>query len=160
MANSYVFTCTQPFITLACSRTCISQRRPSGALTLQFPPGPYTHTADPAVFIATTVVYVLEGDSVSIEAGIYFSSASEVQWFIGGQLLNIASNPQLSQTIEGDVYTLNIANINSQLVGLYTVLVTRDGGQTASDNVTVSYACECYSRLRHSNTYIHTGLEH
>ncbi len=107
-----------------------------------FHPHIHTHTADPAVFIATTVMYVLEGDSVSIEAGIYSSNTFEVQWFLGEQLLNITSNPQLSQTIEGNVYRLNIASINSQLLGLYTVVVTREG-QTASDNVTVFYACEC-----------------
>ncbi len=89
-------------------------------------------------------MYVLEGDSVSIEAGIYFSSTSEVQWFLGDQLLDIDTISQLSQTIEGNLYTLNIDSINSQLLGLYTVVVTREG-QNASDSVTVSYACECQS---------------
>ena len=105
---------------------------------------PHTHAciADPAVFIGTTVIKVLEGDSVSIEAGIYSSSPSEVQWFLGMQFLDIGSDPQLSQTIEGNVYTLNIASINSQRVGLYSVVVNRNG-QTAFDNVTVSYSCEC-----------------
>ena len=103
----------------------------------------HAHTADLAVFIATTVMYVLEGNSVSIDAGTYSSSTPEVQWFLGEQLLNISSDPQLSQTIEGNLYTLNIANISSQRVGLYTVVVTRDEKQAVSDNVTVSFACEC-----------------
>ncbi|XP_064397634.1 tyrosine-protein kinase receptor UFO-like [Halichondria panicea] len=55
------------------------------------------------------------------------------------QFLDIGSDPQLSQTIEGNVYTLNIASINSQRVGLYSVVVNRNG-QTAFDDVTVSYS--------------------
>ncbi len=101
----------------------------------------YTHAADPAVFIARDVEYVLDGDPVSIEAGIFSSSTPEVQWFRNEQLLDINSDPLLTQVVADTVYTLNIASIGSQYVGMYTVEVTH-GGQTASDNINVTYASE------------------
>ena len=98
-------------------------------------------TADPAVFITPTVQYVLEGESVSVEAGIFASNTPTVQWYHRGQLLNIDSDPHIIQTISENLYILTISPVTNQRLGEYTVEVTL-AGQSESDSVTLSYPSE------------------
>ncbi len=101
-------------------------------------------TADPAVFISNDVEYVLDGNSVSIEAGIFSSATPVVEWFLDGVLLNIDNDPQLNQVTADTLFTLNVANISSEYVGIYTVEVTHNG-QTTSDSINVTYASESHN---------------
>ena len=117
----------------------------------------HTHTADPSVFITPTVFNILDGDTVSIEAGVFASSANNtVEWFLNGLKLNIDTDPHLSQTVENSLYTLIITDINRQRLGEYTVVVTLGSdGSSASDSVNVMYSCECHviNSCSYSNKY-------
>jgi len=99
--------------------------------------------ADPAVFISPDVQYVLEGESLSIEAGVFASSTPMVQWFHRGQLIDINSDPQVSQQMTTNLYTLTVANVDNLRLGEYSIVATLNG-QMSTDSVNVTYPSKCF----------------
>ena len=88
---------------------------------------------DPAIFIADKTLYAVRGSTKEIAATVFTSSQSSltVAWYHQGTLLDPSSNSRYSVSMEDladgrMVYTLNVLNVDRDVLGEYSAVVTVD----------------------------------
>ena len=96
-------------------------------------------TDDPAIFIAEETLYAARGSTKQITAIVYSSggSASQVDWYFQGMRLDPTSNPRYSVEENEDVHSLSVMNVDSDVLGQYSAVVTANG-RNATDTVQLS----------------------
>lgn len=89
------------------------------------------------VNIAEDTIYAISGSTIQITVtiNIFDQTNFSVNWYYNGSLIDTSNNPQYS--ISTDTYSLTIANVKLDVLGMYEVLVTSEGNTDLTDTVSV-----------------------
>ncbi len=112
------------------------------------------------MYISDEVRYTDQGNNIPISAAIFSSNlnALSVEWYHEDTLINTTNNPRFSinTDIVNRVSVLNIMNVDTDILGEYTILVYSEG-RNESDSLQLVLPGTVYNLLEcnyFSNSYI------
>ncbi len=98
----------------------------------------FTFAADPGVYITEEMQYAAQGSNVTITAIISSSNlnTTSVEWYHEGTLINTTNDNRYSLSIDivNSRSVLNIMNVDTDILGGYTIIVNGDG-RSENDSV-------------------------